>query len=46
MREKVYGQEAPAVAVALEKLGAIHIKRGRPDAAEPIFRRALKIGRT
>ena len=31
------------MAEALEALGAVHIKQGRPDAAEPIFQRALKL---
>jgi CHAT domain-containing protein len=43
VREKVYGVRGPSVAEALEALGAIHIKQGRPDAAEPIFRRALEL---
>ena len=43
MREKVYGVRGPSVAEALEALGAVHIKQGRPDAAEPIFQRALKL---
>ena len=32
--------------MALENLGGVYVKRGRPDAAEPLFRRALKIRRT
>ena len=43
VREKVYGVNGPSVAEALEKLGAMHIKLGQPDAAEPIFQRALKL---
>jgi CHAT domain-containing protein/tetratricopeptide (TPR) repeat protein len=43
VREKVYGVQGPSVAEALEALGAVHIKLGRPDAAEPIFQRALKL---
>ena len=35
--------ESPSVAEALENLGGVHIKIGRPDLAEPIFRRALKL---
>ena len=31
------------VAAALEHLGRVQVKRGRHDAAEPLFRRALKI---
>ena len=43
VREKIYGVDGPSVAEGLEKLGAVYIKMGRPDAAEPIFRRALKL---
>lgn len=43
MREKAYSPESAGVAVALDRLGAVYIKQSRPDAAEPIFRRALKI---
>jgi CHAT domain-containing protein len=43
VRERVYGVQGPSVAEALEKLGSIHVKLGRPDAAEPIFQRALKL---
>ena len=43
VREKVYGVQGPSVAEALEALGAVHIRQGRPDAAEPIFQRALKL---
>ena len=43
MREKIYGPQGPSVAEALEMLGGVQIKQGRPDAAEPIFQRALKL---
>src|SRR6185436_11427605 len=43
VREKVYGVRGPSVAEALEALGAVHIKQGRPDTAEPIFQRALAL---
>lgn len=43
VREKVYGVKGPSVAEGLEKLGGIYLKLGRPDAAEPIFRRALAL---
>ena len=43
IREKVYGPESAGVAQALESLGAVYIKLGQPDAAEPLFRRVLKI---
>ena len=43
VREKVYGADGPGVAEALEKLGSVHLRQGRPDQAEPIFRRALKL---
>ena len=43
LREKIYGVESASVALALENLGAVRVKAGRPDAAEPLFRRALKI---
>ena len=43
LREKVYGQESPAVAMALESLGGIYVRQKRLDAAEPLFQRALKI---
>lgn len=42
LREKVYG-EGPSVADGLDKLGAVYLRMGRVDAAEPLFRRALKI---
>ena len=34
---------ASSVAIALEHLGQVQLKRGRAEAAEPLFRRALKI---
>src|SRR5262249_12525094 len=39
LREKIYGVQGPSVAEALEMLGGVHIKLGRPDSAEPIFQR-------
>lgn len=35
VREKVYGADGPGVAEGLEKLGAVYVKQGRPDQAEP-----------
>src|SRR5262249_28144117 len=43
IREKVYGSESAGAAQGLENLGAVYIKLGQPDAAEPLFRRVLKI---
>ena len=42
-REGLRRAGSAGVAEALEALGAVHIKLGRPDAAEPLFQRALKI---
>src|SRR5204863_9683915 len=41
LREKIYGAQGPGVAEALEMLGSVHVKLGRPDTTEPIFQRAL-----
>src|SRR5262245_38032047 len=43
LREKVYGSGSPSVADALDRLGAVYLRSKRVDAAEPLFRRALKI---
>jgi CHAT domain-containing protein len=41
LREKVYGPDSVSVAIALEHQGQARLKSGRPEAAEPLFRRAL-----
>jgi tetratricopeptide (TPR) repeat protein len=43
IKEKVYGLESPAVAVALDSLAGVFVKTGRLDAAEPLLQRALNI---
>jgi tetratricopeptide (TPR) repeat protein len=46
IREKVYGPESAGVAQALENLGAIYVKMGQPDTAEPIFNACSRFART
>jgi CHAT domain-containing protein len=43
VREKVYGRDSVSVAIALEHQGGALLKSGRPEAAEPLFRRALEM---
>ncbi len=43
VREKVYGADSVSVAFALEHQGQAALKGGRPEAAEPLFRRALEM---
>jgi CHAT domain-containing protein/tetratricopeptide (TPR) repeat protein len=43
VREKVYGAGSVSVAMALEHQGQALLKNGRPEAAEPLFRRALEM---
>ena len=43
IREKVYGADSAATAMALDQLANVYIKLGRPDAADPLIGRAAKI---
>jgi CHAT domain-containing protein len=43
IREKVYGPDSAATAMALDQLATVYIKMGRPDAAAPLVDRAGKI---
>lgn len=43
IRETVYGADSAGVATVLEPLGRVILKLGRPDEAEAIFKRELKI---
>jgi CHAT domain-containing protein/tetratricopeptide (TPR) repeat protein len=43
IREKVYGPDSAGTAVALDQLASVYIKMGRPDAADPLVKRAAKI---
>jgi len=45
IREKVYGPAGAATADALQRLGTLHIKMGRFDAAESALTRALRSAR-
>ena len=41
VREKVYGPDSAGTAMALDQLGAVYLKMGRPDAADPLFQRGI-----
>src|SRR5262245_19693651 len=43
IREKVYGPDSAGTAVALDQLAAVYLKMGRPDAADPLVKRAAQI---
>ncbi len=45
IREIVYGADSAGVATALERLGRVILDQGRPDEAEALFLRELKIWR-
>jgi CHAT domain-containing protein len=43
IREKVYGPDSAGTAMALDQLAALYLKMGRPDAADPLVKRASQI---
>src|SRR5262245_64280016 len=42
IREKVYGPDSAATAMALDQLATVYLKMGRPDAAAPLVDRAAR----
>lgn len=43
IRDAVYGVDSPASTMAMERLGAVLIKTGRPAEAEPLFERVVTL---
>lgn len=46
VRRRIYGPEAPEVADTLDELATVHFSRAENDAAEPLFREALRMRRS